>query len=325
MAQDDDAWRQLKTHLETLRRAGLADIPVGVWDFVPSDVPLKTPDSLLNHQENLVGSQKLSNPQHSETRKPVTADHVEPATGSGLFPEVTSQQASRPESRPRLAKPAAASLVTPVTSMFNHSRIPYESPVIAPDDRLKILTDLSEEVAACTRCPHLAATRNRTVFASGEANARLMFIGEAPGADEDEQGVPFVGRAGQLLTDMITKGMGLDRTQVYVANVLKCRPPGNRNPNPDEIANCFHFLDRQIEVVRPEFICLLGRIAVGAILQTALPMKQLRLKWHRYKNIPTMVTYHPAYLLRNPPAKKETWEDLKMLMGEMGIMPPPKA
>ncbi len=133
-------------------------------------------------------------------------------------------------------------------------------------DRLAILTAAAAEVAGCTRCPHLAATRKQTVFGTGSPTARLMFIGEAPGADEDRIGKPFVGAAGQLLTDMITKGMGLSREEVYIANVIKCRPPGNRTPTPEEAANCSSYLDHQIAVIRPEFLCLLGKTAAVALL-----------------------------------------------------------
>ena len=127
-----------------------------------------------------------------------------------------------------------------------------------------------------------------------------MFVGEAPGADEDRTGRPFVGRAGALLTDMITKGMGLTREEVYIANILKSRPPENRTPLPDEVANCLPYLERQIAIIRPEFLCLLGKTAASALLETALPLGRLRGKWHRYRGIPTIVTYHPSALLRNP-------------------------
>jgi DNA polymerase len=151
-----------------------------------------------------------------------------------------------------------------------------------------------------------------------------MFIGEAPGGDEDRLGVPFVGKAGQLLTDMITKGMGLRREDVYIANILKCRPPENRDPTPTESSNCVGYLDRQIEIVRPEFICLLGRVASGTLLNTALSMGRLRGRWHRVHGIPTIATYHPSYLLRTPSAKKDAWEDLQMLMRAMGLVIPRK-
>lgn len=186
-------------------------------------------------------------------------------------------------------------------------------------ERAGLLRALADEVAACVKCPHLARTRTQTVFADGSPTARLMFIGEAPGADEDRTGIPFVGRAGQLLTDMITKGMRLRREDVYIGNILKCRPPENRNPTPEEAANCLPYLERQIEIVRPEFLCLLGRIAVQGILGSSLSMSRLRGKWYRHRGIPTIVTYHPSYLLRNPAAKKDAWADLQMLMTAMGI------
>jgi len=152
-----------------------------------------------------------------------------------------------------------------------------------------------------------------------------MFVGEAPGADEDRLGKPFVGRAGQLLTDMITKGMGLSRDQVYIANVLKCRPPDNRPPTNEEATNCRGYLEQQIAVVRPEFLCLLGRTAASTLLGTSQSMGTLRGKWHNYRGIPTLVTYHPSYLLRTPSAKKDAWEDLQILMKEMGLKLPSRS
>ncbi len=182
----------------------------------------------------------------------------------------------------------------------------------------------AEEVSHCVRCPHLAATRKQTVFGTGSPTARLMFIGEAPGADEDRIGQPFVGRAGQLLTDMITKGMGLRREDVYIANVLKCRPPDNRTPTTEEAANCSSYLEHQIAVIRPEFLCLLGKTAAMGVLgvDASTSMGRLRGRWHHYRGIKTLATYHPSYLLRNPPAKKDAWEDLQLLIIEMGLTVP---
>jgi DNA polymerase len=189
-------------------------------------------------------------------------------------------------------------------------------------DRPAMLDALASEVAVCRKCPHLAETRTQTVFGVGSPTTRLMFIGEAPGADEDRLGEPFVGRAGQLLTDMITKGMGLAREQVYIANILKCRPPENRSPTAEESANCLGYLEKQIAIIRPEFLCLLGRVAAQALLNTTVSMSKLRGKWHRYRGVPTLITYHPAYLLRKPEFKRESWEDLQMLMKEMGLKLP---
>ncbi|MHC5538021.1 uracil-DNA glycosylase, partial [Singulisphaera rosea] len=214
----------------------------------------------------------------------------------------------------------SAPIVMPTASLFGETEI--AGPVIVPEERANQLATLAAEVAVCERCPHLASTRTKTVFGSGSPTARLMFIGEAPGANEDRTGQPFVGKAGMLLTDMITKGMGLDRADVYIANILKSRPPGNRDPEPGEIAHCLPYLERQIAIVRPEFLCLLGRIASQTLLDTVLPMSRLRGKWHRYRGILTLVTYHPSYLLRNPAAKKDAWEDLQILMKQMGLTPP---
>jgi DNA polymerase len=144
-----------------------------------------------------------------------------------------------------------------------------------------------------------------------------MFIGEGPGRDEDLQGEPFVGRAGQLLTDIITKGMGLSRGDVYIANVVKCRPPENRNPEPDEVASCEPFLKKQIDLVRPEIIIALGKFAVQTLLQSKVPITKLRGHWHSYHGIKLMPTFHPAYLLRNQGDKKLVWEDIKKVIKEM--------
>lgn len=231
---------------------------------------------------------------------------------------------SSPSSAPRVVAPPRvrpAATAPPVAPLFGDAG--FDSPPVPAEERAELLRALADEVAGCLKCPILASTRTRTVFADGSPTARLMFVGEAPGADEDRAGVPFVGAAGQLLTDMITKGMGLKREEVYIANILKCRPPNNRNPLPEETLNCLPYLERQIEIVRPEFLCLLGAVAVGALLNTALGVGRLRGKWHRVRGIPTIVTYHPSYLLRRPAGKKEAWEDLQMLMRAMGI-PIPK-
>jgi uracil-DNA glycosylase family 4 len=185
--------------------------------------------------------------------------------------------------------------------------------------RLPQLEMLRQEVAACTRCPNLAETRMQTVFGAGDPFARLVFMGEAPGAEEDRTGEPFVGRAGQLLTDIIEKGMLLQRTDVYILNTLKCRPPGNRLPHEDEVTQCRPFFERQLELIRPEFICCLGLVAAQALLQTKQTVGQLRGSWHEYQGSQVIVTYHPSYLLRNPAAKQETWKDIKMLLAAMGL------
>jgi DNA polymerase len=182
--------------------------------------------------------------------------------------------------------------------------------------KAKNLEELRAAIGDCRRCK-LCSGRTNVVFGVGNPNADLMFIGEGPGRDEDLQGEPFVGRAGQLLTDIITKGMGMKREDVYIANVVKCRPPENRNPEPDEVAACEPFLKKQIDLVRPRIIVALGKFAVQALLQSKVPITKLRGQWHSYHGIKLMPTFHPAYLLRNPADKKLVWEDIKKVIKEL--------
>jgi uracil-DNA glycosylase len=183
------------------------------------------------------------------------------------------------------------------------------------EDRLK---KISQEMGDCQLCP-LGKTRKNLVFGVGNPEARIVFVGEAPGADEDEQGLPFVGRAGQLLTDIIVKGMKLQRKDVYICNILKCRPPNNRNPLPEEINKCEPFLKKQLQIISPEIICALGTFAAKTLLNTDIPISALRGRFHLYEGIKLMPTYHPAYLLRNPAAKKQVWEDIQMIMKEIAL------
>ena len=178
------------------------------------------------------------------------------------------------------------------------------------------LEELRAAIGDCRRCK-LCSGRTNLVFGVGNPHAALMFVGEGPGRDEDLQGEPFVGRAGQLLTDIITKGMGLKREDVYIANVVKCRPPENRNPEPDEVAACEPFLKKQIDLIRPKIIVGLGKFAVQTLLQSKMPITKLRGNWHSYHGIKLMPTFHPAYLLRNPADKKLVWEDIKKVIKEM--------
>jgi DNA polymerase len=178
------------------------------------------------------------------------------------------------------------------------------------------LENLRAAIGDCKLCK-LCSGRTHIVFGVGNPRAKLMFVGEGPGRDEDLQGEPFVGRAGQLLTDIITKGMKLRREDVYIANVVKCRPPANRNPEPDEVAACEPFLKRQIDLVRPQIIVGLGKFAVQTLLQSKVPITKVRGTWHSYHGIKLMPTFHPAYLLRNPADKKLVWEDIQKVMKEL--------
>ena len=192
------------------------------------------------------------------------------------------------------------------------------SPAIQPQDRAAALLAIREEIGDCTRCP-LCETRNKIVFGDGDPNARLLFVGEGPGADEDAQGLPFVGRGGQLLNNMIN-AMGLKREEVYIANIVKCRPPQNRVPEPIEANTCTPFLFQQIGVVRPEVIVALGSTAATYLLGgMKRPLSALRGRIHEALNSKLIITYHPAFLLRDPNQKKEAWKDLQMAMAELGL------
>ncbi len=181
----------------------------------------------------------------------------------------------------------------------------------------KELLQLRERVIRCTKCDELVQNRHSVVFGSGNPNAKLVFVGEAPGAEEDRQGLPFVGPAGQLLTKMI-EAIGLKREEVFIANVLKCRPPANRTPKPEEIKNCEPYLVKQLALIQPNLICALGTFAAQTLLKRATPISSLRGKIHDYHGIPVLCTFHPAYLLRNPSEKRRSWEDLKKLRSLLG-------
>jgi DNA polymerase len=214
-----------------------------------------------------------------------------------VAPAAKAEKRTAPVSKP-VAAPAAAAVPTPT---------PH-----APPASTGGLSELASTVSVCTRC-ELHKSRKQTVFGVGNPHAKLMFIGEAPGADEDAKGEPFVGRAGQLLTKIIA-AMGMTREEVYIANILKCRPPQNRDPLPAEVECCEEYLRAQIALIKPKYICALGRIAAHWLLKTEAPLGALRTGQHVYEGIPVIVTYHPAALLRNPAFKAPCWEDMKKLM-----------
>jgi uracil-DNA glycosylase family 4 len=184
----------------------------------------------------------------------------------------------------------------------------------APQSFSETLEDIAADLGDCRRC-RLARERTCIVFGEGNPRAKLVFVGEGPGFEEDRQGKPFVGAAGQLLSRII-EAIKLTRSQVYICNIIKCRPPGNRNPEPDEINTCSPFLERQIAAIQPDFICALGTFAAQTLLKTATPISRLRGRFHQYQGLKVLPTYHPAYLLRNPAKKRDVWEDMKMLMKE---------
>lgn len=198
-------------------------------------------------------------------------------------------------------------LLAPITAM----------PELSMEDRVQSLELLAKEVKQCAKCPELCSTRTQTVFGEGPFDAEICFIGEGPGANEDKKGRPFVGEAGQLL-DRIIQACGFQRNDVYICNIVKCRPPGNRTPQLTEASNCRVFLEKQLELIQPKYICALGACAAQNLLGRTESITRMRQRFHDYMGIPVICTYHPAYLLRTPAKKKEVWEDMKMLLRKMG-------
>ena len=277
-------------------------------------------------------------------------DYVEQLREEGLdgLPAINQLSGPRANSQPRLVELAVASgarkpartanspeekklavkrddgtdrpETVPATQLNAAAELFYRYPGL---EKTGDLERLREFIGACTRCK-LAPGRTNLVFGVGNPNAELMFVGEAPGADEDLQGEPFVGRAGQLLTDIIERGMGMSRDDVYICNVIKCRPPENRNPEPDEVSTCEPFLFRQIDLVRPKAIVGLGTFAVQALLKVKTPISKLRGNWHEVRGIKMMPTFHPAYLLRNPADKRLVWADIQQVMKFLGQPIPPR-
>jgi DNA polymerase len=237
------------------------------------------------------------------------------------------------EVTPVAAAPVAAAVIEPPSRGLQEPVIPklisFNDLAPLPQGRVPVserpaaLEAIREEIGDCTRCPLAYAGRRNIVFGDGDPGARLMFVGEGPGADEDTSGLPFVGKAGQLLNNMIG-AMGLKREQVYIANIVKCRPPANRVPEPVEANTCTQFLLKQIDVVQPEVIVALGATAAMYLLGVKQSLLSLRGKWHSCRGAKLAVTYHPAFLLRDPRQKGEAWKDLQMVMAEMGLKAPAK-
>ena len=294
-------------YLEIMRLAGLTEVRQGLSVAVPGQVvaarPIPNPPIPNPPVPVLQGEEAGTLCQSRESKSPVEK-----------VPDEKLPVESLPEEKHSVEKHSVEK-----HSVEKHSSL--DSGLDRNDDvgssKADLLRRLAGEVARCVRCPELAATRTQTVFGVGNPDSSLVFIGEAPGADEDKQGEPFVGRAGQLLTDIISKGMKIRREDVYICNILRCRPPGNRTPLPEEAAHCQPFLNRTLEIIRPKFICCLGAVAAKNLLDSEKTIGALRGKVWKYKEIKVICTYHPAYLLRNPAAKKDTWEDIQLLMREM--------
>jgi DNA polymerase len=309
--------------LQSWQRAGVRDLPLAQPEAVAkmlAEVPkyavaqkyaATTPLDQIQGHSFVV--------QQVNTRAGLGSETFPQSPFAGL-PVTAAEEFSRKRDQP---KEIITEQSKPTGKQFE--QVPYSLPssqvarqTLPIAEQIAALEIIRAEVAACTRCAHLAAERHHTVFGMGDPAARLCFVGEAPGAEEDATGQPFVGRAGQLLTKMI-EACHLTREQVYIANVLKCRPPDNRPPEPPEVANCRGYLDRQLAILRPELIVCLGATAAKCLLNTQVSIGRLRGRWHDYTGIPVYCTYHPSYLLRNPASKKDVWEDLKVVMARLGV------
>jgi len=253
------------------------------------------------------------------TAVPHTEQQVEPAVMARFSTPKLQKEETLPKPAGKPALRVTAPVGAPVSSKIASLTVVAGPSLfeavdkIANDTLLKVREDLGE----CTRCK-LHSTRHKIVFGDGNPKAQLVFVGEGPGADEDAQGLPFVGRAGKLLTQMI-EAMGLQRKDVYICNVVKCRPPENRQPEEDEVSTCSPFLFRQIDVIAPKVIVCLGAVAAKTLLQTNRGISQFRGEWLEFRGRKLLATYHPAYLLRNPPAKSEVWKDLQKVMAVLGL------
>jgi len=287
--------QQLRAYVDYLR-------DMGIYDLYHRDAPTTLlPDAL---------------------RKKLSANTTAPAVAPRSAPPAVPARAAVAPTPPPAIRAAPIDLM-PKPPSFD-SLAPLPAAPIAPELRAAALAALQTEIGDCTRCPLAYAGRHTIVFADGDPNARLMFVGEGPGADEDASGIPFVGKAGQLLNNMIA-AMGLKREEVYIANIVKCRPPANRAPEFVEATTCSQFLLRQIDIVRPEIIVALGATAATYLLGVKQSLASLRGQWHAARGTKVAVTYHPAFLLRDPRQKGEAWKDLQRVMAEMGLTPPRRA
>jgi uracil-DNA glycosylase len=284
-------------HLEELKARGVRFVPVA-------------PDTLA----------ALNQPQWTAPAQSLPTTPVPPPRAMSRPP------AKQPPAAPKPVEPKPAIEQTLALSLPGETATAPAAPVLSPEARQAAFAELRERALACVKCPNLAAARKNVVFGVGSLEAELMFIGEAPGADEDDQGEPFVGRAGQLLTKII-QAMGLSRDTVYIGNILKCRPDtpgqaaGNRKPTADEMNTCIPYLHEQIDLIRPKVIVALGATAVEGLLGKTIGITRLRGTWKTYRGIPLMPTYHPAYLLRNqaPSEKRRVWEDMLQVMEKLAL------
>ena len=294
------AMGSLRQVLEMYRRSGLR------WYLMPDGTKVNVRDLLQRFDQGSA----LAPVQPTVKVEPALAPKV--AEPTPVVAETATE--ARPAFQPPASKDKQPVKLEPAPQFAN-----WQLPVLTLDQREQNFADLKKRVAACTKCRELVTHRTQTVFGDGTLQPKVCFFGEAPGADEDKQGLPFVGKAGQLL-DKIIEATTLKRPDdVYILNSLRCRPPSNRTPTPEEVESCRPFFELQLEVLQPQYIVCLGAVAVRAILQRTESVGMLRGKFHAFRGAKVLVTYHPAYLLRNPDAKKLVWEDMQILMADMGL------
>jgi len=295
--------QQLRAYVDYLR-------DMGVYDLYRQDQPrVLLPEGFASEPARQPAEKRVAAPAVAPP-KPVTPP-VTPFAAAQTRTQPVAPVAPRTELPPELQAPMAKPLSFDALAPLPTASIP-------PAERAAALAAIRANIGDCTRCPLAYAGRHNIVFADGDPNAKLMFVGEGPGADEDASGLPFVGKAGQLLNNMIA-AMGVTREQVYIANIVKCRPPQNRTPEPVEATTCSQFLLRQIDVVQPQVIVALGATAATYLLGVRQSLASLRGRWYTCRGAKVAVTYHPAFLLRDPRQKGEAWKDLQMVMAELGL------
>jgi uracil-DNA glycosylase family 4 len=319
MNASPDPQDQLRAYVDYLRDLGIYDL------YRREDPSVILPESL----REALAAQRPAVPAAAFAR-PAAA--VPPAAKAPTVPRTAPPVAASrsvvpppdyfPSDQSEISAPPELAAPMPKPSSFD-DLVPLPSATIPAADRAAALAAVRAVIGDCTRCPLAYAGRHNIVFADGDPNARLMFVGEGPGADEDASGLPFVGKAGQLLNNMIT-AMGLQREQVYIANIVKCRPPANRAPEYVEATTCSQFLIQQIDIVRPQVIVALGATAATYLLGVKQSLASLRGVWHESRGAKVAVTYHPAFLLRDPRQKGEAWKDLQRVMVELGLKAPAK-
>ena len=312
--------RLLLQQLRSYEASGLSSLPVG-----SGDLPFDLSDLLSDGDDAADGTGSTEGGQQGMPAGTQSAQqgHAAEVVAGNAQPSQASEPTPTTSPQPPAPAPVnsgdAGSANVSSDSAVPGSELALPYPQSLPlAQRRQQLTVLQNLVSECTRCDELASSRTQTVFGVGDPTARLVFIGEGPGADEDRQGEPFVGAAGQLL-DKVLGACQLSREQVYILNVVKCRPPRNRNPSDTERSCCWEYAREQLEILQPEFICCLGSVAARSLLNTKQPLGRLRQQFHSYRGSRVIVTYHPAYLLRTPSAKRHVWDDMKLLLKAMGV------